>query len=164
MDRLRGEMTQLTVEIEPGQYKIFRHPFPEYLPQPGRFQNNLALVARFELNQPAVIDGEALRGPVFEFCFIRDDRECKDDPSTMHINVAYRILGANDTGEIFQGSYRKGDHFISPVCSTAMGFIETNRNLTGLPDTGPISALVERGVLLELCKTKGDNRDELNEE
>jgi len=148
--RLLSEMTQLTNEIEPGQYKKYRDHFPKYLTEPGRFQNNLILIARFDLEQPTVIDGETLSGPVFEYCYIRDDRERMDDPSTKHINVGYRILGANNAGDIFQGSYKKEDHVISPGGATAMAFIEKNCNLTGLPDTGPVADLIERGIRLEL--------------
>jgi len=162
-ERLEAEKTHLINAIEPAQYRKYGHPFPAWLPEPGCYQNNLALVARFDLLQPTVIDGQTFSGSVFEFCFIRDDRELNADPSTKHINVGYRVLGSNDAGDIFQGSYRRGDHFISPVAATSMAYIEETLNLTGLPDTGPVDDLVKRGVMLELSNIQVDDPGGQNE-
>ncbi len=152
-ERLKDDIVQLCDEIPPGHYRLYVHPFPEFLPKVGRHHNNIALVARPVLDQPLIVDGRPLRDTVFAYCFIRDDRDKRDDSSTKHVNVNYRILGLDSNGDVCQESFVREDHYIPFVnCSTSMASIMQNRNLTGLPESAPISELTKRGVLLNVGK------------
>ena len=88
----------------------------------------------------------------YEFCYIRDDRVKKDDASTKHVNVNYRILGESVDGDIFQGSYKREDHFFSPVLGTSPAQMEDTLNIKDLDKSGPIRELYKRGLKLSLGK------------
>ncbi|MEZ5357841.1 MAG: hypothetical protein R3F48_03355 [Candidatus Zixiibacteriota bacterium] len=158
IDRIEYEYNCLIENIPADTYVIFKKDFPEFTPMPGTYKNNIGIFTRLDYNSPINVDGQYLIGPAIEICYIRDDREKADDPSTKHINVDYRILGKSIDGHLVQGNYRKDDHFISPVNATSMGYIEENRNLTELGTSGTVSYAYNAGIKFKLYELQKDNK------
>lgn len=144
------EMNKLDEIIPAGFYVKFKHPFPEFMSEPGSYYNNMALIGKFHFKEEQVYNGNIIIGTAFEFIYIRDDRVNHDDPTTKHINVDCRMLWNNPEGSIVQCNYKPKNHFISPVLATSFSYMEGVLNIQSLDDVGHIDELKKRGIEFKL--------------
>lgn len=139
------EYDRLLLEVEPGRYKIYRHPFPAWMTSVGRFQVNRAIVACFDLNPHIEMDGHKLRGIAFEIYNIRDDLRDMHDPDSKEINVDKRFLAKDDTGVLYIDHIVPNRiHSTQVYCSSAQT-VEREINILGLDAEGSIQLLRDRG-------------------
>src|SRR3970040_2394435 len=92
-----------------------------------------------------------MKGPLFEYCYVRDDRVHSNDETSKHVNQHYRIVGYDISGQLVQGSFVCSENHFRVTTSTEMPSIESLANIKSMPDYGPISEAIKRGLLLDLC-------------
>lgn len=143
--RAHEEYCELKKLVPKGQYRVFRAPFPDWMPEPGRYQNNVAVVAAFPLGRSTKVESYNIRDVLFEYHYIRDDRDCADRPETKHINVNHRLFAWAQEGMYVTGDYKAEDH-LRCNSSTAIAHIEEKMKIAGLDETGDITVLRKRGL------------------
>jgi hypothetical protein len=156
LKRIETEMSELLKLIPNGCFSRFDHPFPEFMSEPGLYSNNIAFVGRIDAESPKPVGDYVLVGPILEYCYIRDDRDRVNAPSTTHVNVDYRTLARTKDCEIVSGHSRSDIDHYSLMVSTAMPYIEASLNIVGLPDSGPLSLLSERGIGFKILNSIED--------
>jgi len=146
------EYEYLKNEIPLNQFIKLQHPFPIFTPEPGKYSGNIAIVGAFNAGSGVEIYGQTLIGPVFEFLYIRDDRDRPNDPQTTHINQTGRIFGKNKDGKFVNEAFNTSDHYLLPDNSTSIVHIEENTGISYVNSAGDISELEKNGIKFRLGK------------
>jgi len=148
-ERFEREISLLAREIGPQRYKLYRAPFPDFMTEPGSFKNNLVVVGRFDVSDQLVLENSTIKGTIFEYCYIRDDRDVHHDEATKHINIDRRVLCYDSSNELVQGSFKNDDHLRFDT-STSMASIAKVTRIKNLEEEGNISRAIEEGLIIAL--------------